>query len=1656
MTRRVVACACSCVFSVLLAVVPRLPNAQAKAPPPKKSAGLEAAVKGFQTKGAKKASPTYTLAQVKTLAARADVKKQTVSILSVIHFVLETEAPAELAAFVAKVQNRLVLRDGEKVNSTPEIGVAAAELKARYGLPCSGKLQRAGATWPPAYECRSTEPVAKPTGPTPLVALLAAPRSVTLNGDADAKKELAREDNQLRDQRLALLKQRDGFAVPGENLHAAPRSFCVGKKCFEAYAQVATALYGSAPGIENLPVFCVPQKVGGKWEGDRVHCTGSWLETLNWAPWKANGEPSDPPKEQVIPPYSCVGNPHFFQKHVLLPSGSVAGKSGFQCRNRVFRVLATKAEKSQADVNANIANMCLEMRQQVWGEKYKDINAEYSRWCMSAKGPKDKTICPKAKPAAKGGSNELPLLPFMMLSREELIYFYGHKELFCRADRAGLTHFLYNDKWASTFTCGIDRGLIEAGPFEEGVQLCALSPYTGEKAPVGFITDPFKARLHCWQFSRPTCEQVMLDGKQKDEQKKLDSIHHSSVFDVFDVLKEYRRTRLRKMFSLFDLKDAEKLPGFSDLYSYSDNANDEGLYGVKEFCRFAGNTKTIQCGYDRAQIEHWYQLRQMETPVGCLTGVCARGAFERGYLCGVFSSKELFDGQPYWMCGLDIGLNGRAMLKDAKAICLGGKPFQNFLSPKGETGTLACYERRFRWAESGQSREMLERFDWKKMLEAAVEPVLTDALADKARFAELVPAAVAQVRAKDAPELLAWASAHGHTLGHRTSMRIALTRAVKVSAMQELLKLQLTGNDVVKVDSDVKPDKVKQAKDVKGKELADLIADLRRGERAADGKWLGEWLRDAVEGGVPRIASERVVLGIRVSLLFQILDGARKILQKYASDYTDEVLAKAKTMPPLSRLEVHERAREETLEREGLRGNVYCIPDSAPSIDGARAPSKRYYACATSPLLAMGMVEKLAVARDREFEPTGDGADENKQLLEEFREKMRSQVKSEWCYGSTKDKHVFGGINALAPLFAGDLSSPYQFELPTNALDRNNREHGVMFHPNEPAIWTSSIHWLKCSGFQYNDENWKRAVANKGKNAPGPATPGGSGGGGGGGDGGGGVLMGMVGGMVTNIVNASLGPVADFKKMIEDMSHPAGEFLQGWAQQFIDGATKQWAGSKEKLDSAHKGGDETKQKAKERSEEAQTALDDVITKAEEELEKVKTDSQEALDKVRADQQGQLDKVREEAKAEYDKLREKTQGDVDAVRAEQQRVVDDAKDVAHKAEVAAASAQPAAKADANAAWKEAKDALKEAQQALTEKIRGGLTAQKNALKELVSKNREALKGQETQLKEAVKEQEAKFKDALKEQEQKNKEALKAGKAALEAAKKGFETTTAEAKKLIDELKKAQGKLNSIIANSGQILDRMIDTLVKMITDRVVAAVSPVARDLFTKAFTWVRSALGAVSKGLIAAAGSVPFVGGALAVLVAAAFDAALGAVEEKAIDSLLGVVERVIAKIVRSGIALVQKPLQQEVLKLVHSACAKIVDRDGFPMCPAQAEQVKFAELPPEKRWLERALACARGPVLEPMLAQVRRDAVAARFALGRQLDDLRSNVPMIARNFADEYLRKLGSSYEQVMAAAVASPGGAPVAGLARVRQGLERMADLVKRRASRGTVGP
>lgn len=735
-------------------------------------------------------------------------------------FIFEVERPGDAEAFRKKLAGRMTERDGAWVSTLGEISQQASHFRKVFLLPCDGSEVRLGAGWPPTYSCPGKAPLGGE--PTPVVTLPSAPLPLgSLPAEPTRDDEALTKDPALAARRTATIAARDRRHLPRENLSVLPTRFWAHGKPYTSHRQVAQAIYGARAG-DSHPVFCAPRakckqckKVGDDMVDDYsdsdVECSANWLDTLGGSqPWDAEGKPNPAIQRSALPPYACFGAPHLTASHMVVPPGGSAGSSGFLCRRRIFRVLATRAATSQADVNRDIATLCAEMRKQVWEEKYSNINALYLRWCQSAQGPKDKSRCKalEATGLAREGGAASP--PAMLLSREELLYFYGHRELYCRADRPGLTHFLFNERWADTFTCGVPRGIMESGPFEEGVQTCAIAPYTGENLrlelsaarkdcscpgggtyngtgcqlftiPPGMrakisgqrveysappilrfrvralatcpkgrrasvcvleahdlgLTKPaplfldngtvyaqavcketaareaelHRTRLHCWKFSRPACEEL---ASESAGQKSF--LPKANVFDAYDALRELRRTHHKDALSLFDLKDAEKLEEWRTQLAFADSMKDNGVFGVKKFCRFVGNPRQIRCGYDKETMARWYELRQNEEPIGCESGVCARGAFKRGYYCAIMRHARFFEGEPFWMCGIDVGPEGEKLLGDSRAICLGGTKVQDFQSARGESGSLQCYARRFRWGESQQSALVLLGLDWARMV----------------------------------------------------------------------------------------------------------------------------------------------------------------------------------------------------------------------------------------------------------------------------------------------------------------------------------------------------------------------------------------------------------------------------------------------------------------------------------------------------------------------------------------------------------------------------------------------------------------------------------------------------------------------------------------------------------------------------------------------------------------------------------------------------------------------------------------------------------------------------------------------------------------------------------------------------------------------------
>jgi hypothetical protein len=1513
----------------------------------------------------------FPLAAAKQIARHPKVKTFPIWAISRSLYMLEVEAPSEATALRNAVKPRMVRRSGKTVDSYPDIEAEVQDLHSRYDPKCTGKVVRKGDSWPPAYECADPQ-VVMTTDAAPVVTLSKPPVLLNPQGSARRDEKPVLEDKALQAVRVKAIADRDAFAVPGENLSAPPRQFCVGAQCFDKYKEVVSALYGTQKS-GYLPVFCAPRKTGGQWAIDKVHCSADWIDTLGgWRPWKANGEASEAPEPGVIPPYACFGNPKFLSTHTVLPPGGKAGDSGFYCRNRIFKVMAKKAPQSHAEKMKNIALQCQDMRQQVWGEIHKDIASEYHKWCKGPEGPKDKSVCLPPPPVAKAGEAPKPVYPYMQLSREEMLYFFSHNEFFCRADRPGLVHFLFNKPWAKTFTCGLSRGLLESGPFEEGVQVCALSPYYSYNPPkFAPMKHPFKARLHCWQFNRPTCEEVQLESGTKE------LIQKSNLFDAYDALREYRRTRAVKAMHLFDFNDADKLQDFSEVIGFSDGSKDEGTLGIKQFCRFVGSLKRIQCGFTKETMARWYELRQHERPAGCKE-VCQRGSFQQGYLCGLFSSPEMFEGQPYWMCGLADNLVGRRVVRAANAVCLGGAAMKAFQSALGDTSTLKCFQRRYKWGESKKSEAVLDSIDWPQFLKAAAETVQKD-----------------RRNAADEAALLKWAETYNHTLGHRTALRVGLLRA-SIPAIQELMKLpELKVADILYADVQdeaiekptpekeaAKQKKIEKEKQAKAKALNDLITEVKKGERAASGKWWQEFRLEAMEKGKQRVRGEVIALMERVNRIFEILDTARGVLLEKAKEYADHVFAYAKgSKYLLTRPEVHELARDAIIA-ERHKGSIYCIADHTVTEEES-GKGKHTFVCASSPLLIAGAVEQIVDKRKGEFQGSKDSPQ-----WDAFLQKTRGQVKTEWCYGGTEKKPIYGQSPTPA-LYGTDLSSPFQLEVPPGVLDLATYTRSR----NEPVKWKSGTNWLKCASFAYSDENWQKAEPGKG--APTPAQAAaffwemlGAGGGGDAAQ-----ITNAVGGFVVKLISLVSPKFGKALEAIKNLATASMDFIENWVGKFADLAKNQ----SEELKKRQEKAEQAVADAKEGVAQAEKDLKDTKKKTADEVKEV---SQKELDKAKETQKKELEalkKLEEEAQAEKLKVVKETR---DAATAAQEKYEAAAiKTGAARAklkaaqgpakEAAAEKVQEAASAEADAknAWKDAETAAKEKVKAVETEWNTKVTAAQKAYKEAV--------------KAAFKE----AKDKITEARNQAKEQVAAAETALKAAQAKLVTKQNELKAELEKLRAENG----VIKGSGQLYTQMVEELLEKVTKGVMQALTPAVKDLFKKGFSYVRKLLGVVAKAIIGALGSIPFVGGALAAAAAVAYDFGMNALEDFAVEKLLVLVELLVSKLVRAILGNIMKGTEKVVLKLVAKAvCVKFKE-----ICPTGGN-LRFAELPPASRWIERALACKAPPVIDQ--DRMQEIAVAARIDLIRQTQDLERRAPVLARAFADRYLAHFGVTSGQLI----------------------------------------
>jgi hypothetical protein len=1074
--------------------------------------------------------------------------------LARVLYVLEVEAPSAADAFRKKVQ---------QAKPEPKLGAPLIfdEVKMYhrlYSVPCDGAVRREGSTWPPSYSCAGKAKTA-PDDVSPVVTLGKPPTLLFKELDPNPPKaEVAREDAGLQSKRLAAFAERDKAALPEEALAAQPTDYCVGDRCYKSYNEVASALYPSAP-PGTLPVFCAPvvEMLPDKTTRDsstKVSCSANWLKTLRWRPWDKEWKPKNAPKPGTMPSYGCFASPHLMQEHMVVPDAP--NSAGFYCHKRVFRVPVKLVEKSIEDRNQNIVRMCVKLRDQVWAEGFPSVNKEYRKWCKEQPNrPPD--LCPDDSLDFNKPVDEI--IPFMSMTREEMLYFFGHRELYCRADRQGLVHFLFNDKWAPSFICDVPRGVMESGPFEEGVQSCTIVPWAGEESKAlldsqepgarPLSPEHLKARMHCWKFNRPTCEELSQD-------RTIDDVHKSNVFDVYDALKEVRRTHDARAWALKDLKDAEKLVSFQEKAGYADNGNDEGSFGVSDFCRFAGDMKHLQCGFTKESISAWFEVRKNEKPEGCDSGICRRGAYERGYLCGLFETPEFFSGKMHWICGIDTGLKGRALLEGARALCIGGKRGLHVHSPKGDRSTLQCYARRFRWVDNATTRVIARENSWPGLvLEAAeVAPRYEG-------FAVMNPNTLKDAQKEiigawrtDAIELVKWAEKTGHQLGHRTSLRLAMLKSTipAVTAFKSV-SFQIQDQDASST-------------------IQKLLEEVRNGDRPADGRWYADFkqaiapnMQFRVPCGPDASCFRGVQVVLRMTHLFNVLKTAQDAFLQQAKKYAREVrrqarLQRTKLQALLTRFEVLEAAVQSPVPNRE-KSNVFCVND--PTEDDDDKPEVQAkggalgYVCNNSPLYIVGQVELMApppphLKKKPTIAALKISMQKQKEIelirlmnLEKMHDDKRNKVRFAWCYGGLEAAGPYG-FEPPSVLTEPKPGSPYLMEAPTVAVtkDKSNR------------------HWMKCGPFAFNDESWERVAPQ----APAAVAKGGKGKGGG--------VFSMIMGLLGKVMGMASGKLGG--SQMGQFAKMAMEFYEKWKAKYIEKAKSTWDSLKQKVEDAKKAAQDAK------------------------------------------------------------------------------------------------------------------------------------------------------------------------------------------------------------------------------------------------------------------------------------------------------------------------------------------------------------------------------------------------------------------------------------------------------------------------------------------------
>jgi hypothetical protein len=106
--------------------------------------------------------------------------------------------------------------------------------------------------------------------------------------------------------------------------------------------------------------------------------------------------------------------------------------------------------------------------------------------------------------------------------------------------------------------------------------------------------------------------------------------------------------------------------------------------------------------------------------------------------------------------------------------------------------------------------------------------------------------------------------------------------------------------------------------------------------------------------------------------------------------------------------------------------------------------------------------------------------------------------------------------------------------------------------------------------------------------------------------------------------------------------------------------------------------------------------------------------------------------------------------------------------------------------------------------------------------------------------------------------------------------------------------------------------------------------------------------------------------------------------------------------------------VRDQLLQYVHSACQAIPGA-----CPEDGK-LQISALPPKDAWIERAIACRRGPLLD---RQAYANAAAARRRIEGKARTMLRGAERWARAIADRYFAKFGLTYDAWMASVGTGP---------------------------------